>query len=123
MSLTVITSIPHTGSIGGGAPLLSVKVGGAQAPPAPPISPPLIMTCAVATQPCSLTSHLHSLPSLLFMDQASSLVLPWESSFRDGGPGRGFILLVQADYRYTCRYGTRKNHLHSQRNDLTIEID
>ena len=48
MSLTVSTSIPRTGSR---APFLSVKVGGlspptfesggAQAPPAPPISPPL----------------------------------------------------------------------------------
>ena len=28
MSLTMSTSIPRTGSIGGGAPLLSVKVGG-----------------------------------------------------------------------------------------------
>ena len=28
MSPTVSTSIPRTGSIGGGAPLLSVKVGG-----------------------------------------------------------------------------------------------
>ena len=36
----------------------------------------------------------------LFMDQASSLVLPWESSLRDGGRRRGFILLVHADYRY-----------------------
>ena len=48
MSLTVSTSIPRTGSIGGGAPLLSVKVGGAQ-PPAfesggskPPLPPPYI---------------------------------------------------------------------------------
>ena len=52
MLLTVSTSIPRTSSIGGGAPFLSVKVGGlsppafesggAQAPPAPPISPPLL---------------------------------------------------------------------------------
>ena len=49
MSLTVSTGIPRTGSR---APFLSVKVGGlspptfesggAQAPPAPPISPPLV---------------------------------------------------------------------------------
>ena len=31
MSLTMSTSIPRTGSIGGGAPLLSVKVGGQEA--------------------------------------------------------------------------------------------
>ena len=60
MSLTVSTSIPRTGSTGGGAPFLSAKVGGgqppafesggAQAPPAPPISPPLqkILYTAVA---------------------------------------------------------------------------
>ena len=35
-----------------------------------------------------------------FMDQASNLVLPWESSFRVGGRRRGFIQIVNADYRY-----------------------
>ena len=29
-----------------------------------------------------------------------NLVLPWESSLRDGGRRRGFIRLVHADYRY-----------------------
>ena len=42
----------------------------------------------------------------LFMDQASSLVLPWESFFYDGGPGRGFSRLVKADYHYMCINGT-----------------
>ena len=53
MSLTVSTSIPRTGSTGGGAPFLSVKVGGlsppafesegAQAPSCPPyISAPVL---------------------------------------------------------------------------------
>ena len=50
-----------------------------------------------------------ALPLWLFMDQASSLVLQWESSFCDGGPGRGFIRLVQADNHYTCRYGSRQS--------------
>ena len=47
-----------------------------------------------------LTYLTLALASWLFMDQASSLVLPWESSFRDGCRRRGFIQLVQADYRY-----------------------
>ena len=36
---------------------------------------------------------------------------------RNGGLGRGFIWLVQANYRSTCINGTRKNHSCSQRND------
>ena len=38
-----------------------------------------------------------ALGSWLFMYQASSLVLPWESYFRDGGPGIDFI-----NPRHTC---------------------
>ena len=45
MSLTVSMSIPRAGSIGGGAPLLSVKVGGL----VPPISPPLCTLCNYVT--------------------------------------------------------------------------
>ena len=40
----------------------------------------------------TLTYLTLALASWLFMDQASNLVLPWESSFRDGGRRRGFIL-------------------------------
>ena len=58
----------------------------------------------------SLTYLILALALWLFMDQASSLVVPWESSFRNGGPGRDFICLVHADYRYTCIISTRKNH-------------
>ena len=55
------------------------------------------MTRTVATRPCSRTLHLRLLRG--FMDQAVSLVLPGENSFRDGGRHRGFIQHVQADYR------------------------
>ena len=41
MSLTVSMSIPRAGSIGGGAPLLSVKVGG----PKPPLPPLYLRPC------------------------------------------------------------------------------
>ena len=44
-----------------------------------------------------------AIASWLFVDKASSLVLPWESSFRDGGRRRGFIQLVHADYRNLLR--------------------
>ena len=48
----------------------------------------------------TLTYLTLALASWLFMDQASNLVLPWESSFRDGGRRRGLIIqLVLADYR------------------------
>ena len=60
-------------------------------------------------------------PSWLLMDQASSLVFPWESSFRDGGSGRGSICKAH----YVTRVDTvlAKNLSRSQRNHLTFEID
>ena len=42
------TSIPRTGSIGGGAPLLSVKVGGGGGGPKPPCPPAPPMTNMVS---------------------------------------------------------------------------
>ena len=66
-----------------------------------------IMTHTVATDPHSRTCTLHlRLLRGSSWTKLKSLVLPWESSFRDGGRCRGFIQLVKADYRYLQRTST-----------------
>ena len=60
-------------------------------------SPPSILKVNNQCNEIQIRCKLH----WLIMDHASSLLLPWDSSFRDGGPGigRDFIQLVQTDYR------------------------
>ena len=81
------------------------------------------MTHAVATQPCSFTSHLRYLRGSSWTKLQALCFHGKPLSVMEALAEVSFDFYKQTTVTHVYRCGTRKNHSCSQRNDLTVEVD